>query len=80
MKIVLPVMVTTLEGLLSCVEQQNRLLYFSDEFYKKHAVKICQILTESEYRPVDVLARNGVFYSKDLNTGRCIIWDTYQLF
>ena len=76
----LPVTVTTLEALLTCVAVGNSLIYMNGLFFEGYRPEISQILHKHGYVWTDFHARNGVFYAKDLDPNQWFVADPYGIY
>ncbi len=73
MKPILPIIVTSYEGLTSCLKNQIKIIYLPSDFYEKESQRICTLLSKMRYKTVRIPAQNGVFCAKGLNFRRYFI-------
>jgi hypothetical protein len=60
----LPIMISTYEGLCKCLEEDVQVIYIWNHLYKCQQKKIDRALTEGGYVLLGVQAHNGLFFVK----------------
>lgn len=77
---VLPIIVTTKEGLDICFQQNIRLIYIVLELYLEITNTIKKAMDENGYAQWDVISSNGVFFRKNISLDQVYIEDPVHLF
>ena len=77
---VLPVIVTTKEGLDICFQKNIRLLYIVLDLYLGNAKEIQKAMKENGYMQWDLIPSNGVFFGKDISLDEVLIEDPYNAY
>lgn len=77
---VLPVIVTTKEGLDICFQQNIRLLYIVLDLYLGNAKEIQKAMKENGYMQWDLIPSNGVFFGKNISPDEVLIEDPYNAY
>lgn len=77
---VLPIIVTTKEGLDICFQQNIRLIYIVMELYLENPNTIRKAMEENGYAQWDVISSNGVFFGKNISPDQVYIEDPVNFF
>lgn len=77
---ILPAVVTTLEALNNCINQELKLIYIVKDVYSPNKQTIQNKMHDNWYALWELVGNNGVFYGKDISINDIRIEDPANIY